>query len=120
LRFVELRHPEDGQLVVLRGVGLRTRDDVRARGEALSLIAQIVSEHVERKARPIRVHSMPHDVYRLVSLQDLILAEGVQAWDEGVRRPDRLVRLLNRRYDLVINVHNYIAGGDCEGDTSVP
>ena len=109
---MQLRHPEDGELVVLRGVGLRSRDDVRARGEALSLIAQIVSEHVERKARPIRVHSMPHDVYRLVSLEHLILAEGVQAWDERVRRPGCFVRILDRRYDLVINIHNYIAGGD--------
>jgi hypothetical protein len=106
---VKLCHLEDRQLVILRGVGLRARDDVRARREALSLIAQIISEHVKRETRPIRIHSMPHDVYRLVSLEDLILAEGVQAWDESVRRPGCFVRLLNRRDDLVINIHNYIA-----------
>jgi len=47
LRFVQLRHLKDGQLVVLRRVSLRSRDDVRARGEALSLIALVIAKHIE-------------------------------------------------------------------------
>ena len=91
LRFVQLRHLEDRQLVVFRGVGLRARDDVRARGEALPLIALVVTEDVKGKAGPIDVHRMPHDVHRLVSLQDLVLAEGVHARDEDPRRPGLFV-----------------------------
>jgi len=91
LRFVQLRHLEDRQLVVFRGVGLRARDDVRARGEALALVALVVAEDVEREARPARAHGVPHDVRRLVGLEDLILAEGVHARDEDPRRPGLFV-----------------------------
>ena len=91
LCFVQLRHLEDHQLILRRGIGLRPGDDVCARRETLSLIAVIITEHIEGKARPVYVHRMPHDVYRLVSFEDLILAEGVQARDECVRRPGLFV-----------------------------
>ena len=108
LCLVQLRHLEDRQLVLRGGVGLRASDDVCACREALSLIAVVIAEHVERKARPIRIHRMPHDVYRLVSLKNLIRAEGVQAWDEHPRRPGRFIRLFDRRHDLVIHLHSYV------------
>jgi len=47
LRFVQLRHLEDGQLVVLCHVSLCSCDDVRARGEALSLIALVIAEYIK-------------------------------------------------------------------------
>ena len=103
---MELGHLEDRQVVVFRGVGLRARDDVRARGEALALVALVVAEDVEREARPARAHGVPHDVRRLVGLEDLILAEGVQAGDERVRRSRCFVRFLDWGYDLVIDVHH--------------
>ena len=103
---MELGHLEDRQVVVFRGVGLRARDDVRARGEALALVTLVVAEDVEREARPARAHGVPHDVRRLVGLEDLVLAEGVQAGDERVQRSRCFVRLLDRRYDLVIDVHH--------------
>lgn len=91
LCFVQLRHLEDRQLVLRRGVGLRAGDDVCACREALSLIAAVIAEHIKGEARPVRIHRVPHDVYRLVSLENLIRAEGVQARNEHFRRPGLFV-----------------------------